>query len=154
MGLEKFAQSILRGKDVALWPVRFLLQMCGVGFCTFVVALLFPHRPPPVGSTEQLREFAPALTGVVLGFLANAKPELRSSGYWIWVPGTVATLYDIQFRGISQIPIRVQRQYSGEDPIMLILNVLTAAAVVYSLTLFLLSRIGAKLKAEIGRAHV
>jgi len=125
---------------ILLWPSLFLAQLIGVIFFTFVFGFFLE---PLVYSNEPhwaIVEFVPALLGVLFALLACQWKMLRSSGRWIWVPGTVFALsMIISTARLAGMRRGLRDYFSGEDPVTGYWSLLTLSLALYSLTLFVVS---------------
>jgi hypothetical protein len=72
----------------------------------------------------------------------SPQSPLNPPGQWIWLPGTLADIYDVLAGGLHNAPQHFYDQFSGGDPITTVINVLVAACILYSLTMFAMNRFG------------
>ncbi len=86
---------------IFLFMGSFFAQFICVVVLTFALGTTTP-ADILVGSSRQWLNFPPALVGIPLATLFFAWKPLRKSGYWIWLPGTLADIYDILFRGLHE----------------------------------------------------
>jgi hypothetical protein len=128
----------LSGAANGLWPFWCFAQWFAVNAVTLIIggALLAPE----IGSSSMFRDYFPSALGVFLALGVYQWKPLRSSGKWIWIPGAALAIADSLERGVSEMPERIRREFSGEDPIATSVSILTLSCALYSLTLFVLSR--------------
>jgi hypothetical protein len=124
-----------------LTPVLFFVQLVGVIVFDITMGSNLNLGSPEAGGSAVLWQFVPALFSIILGALGAAWKPLHSSGKWIWVPGLVLVLAIGLERGLNRFPQRLASEFSGQNPVGMIVPILTLSCAVYSLTLVVVARL-------------
>jgi hypothetical protein len=118
-----------------LWAALFVAQLIVVVAFTFVIGGITDTKyvpPPSLGL-----QFTLSIVGIPLAILAHRWKNLRSSGKWIWIPGTVGILCDLAAFG----PEIARQEFFSTESVGTALTIVTASCAVYSLMLVMLSKL-------------
>jgi len=127
---------------VLLFMVLFAAQLIFLVTLTLILGLLWAEGPMDVvvRGPQLLLEFAPASAGVMVALLCFAWEPLRRSGQWMWLPAALLETREILLGGIHDVPHRFYQRLSAESSFEIVVNTPVVACILYSLTMFVLSR--------------
>lgn len=122
--------------------IKFIASYCFQWVIT-IFAVLLAMLPLPAEASGPI-VYAPSLVAVILALVLSRRRVLRSSGQWIWIPGTSAVLigfvHDLRVFGRYRGLDLIKQQLMGEASIITLVFVPTLGCILYSATMFLIDR--------------